>query len=281
MKQSILVTGAGRGIGRSISVKLAQDGFAVHSCARTQSDLVETRKLAGEKINISNIDVTSQDQLTSWIDASLGENPWGLVTAAGIYGPIGSFVDNDWKNWKSAIEVNLYGTALACKIFAQRMIKLKKPGRILLMSGGGATQPLPNFSSYCAAKAAVVRFGETLAHELKPYNISVVSLAPGAVNTKLTEELIAAGPKSAGQEMYNKAVKQKEDGGTSPDIAASFASYFFNPESPSINAKLISAVWDPWKDFGDLWSKLESTDVYTLKRIVPEDRPQFNLQEKS
>ncbi|PWU14579.1 MAG: hypothetical protein C5B49_13015, partial [Bdellovibrio sp.] len=88
-KKEILVTGAGRGLGRSIAVKLSADGFLVRGCARSEGELQETRRMSGGRVEISCVDVTSRGQLSAWIKKNTNENSWGLVTAAGIYGAIG------------------------------------------------------------------------------------------------------------------------------------------------------------------------------------------------
>ncbi|MCC6276290.1 MAG: SDR family oxidoreductase [Oligoflexia bacterium] len=275
MKKRVLITGAGRGIGQTIAVTLTGLGFEVSGCARSQKELQETKDLTKGAMHTTPVDVTDEQDLRKWILTEMakpGAEPWGLVTAAGIYGPIGSFVDNSWDDWKKGIEINLYGTALACQIFAGELIRLKKQGSIVLLSGGGATQPLPQFSNYCAAKAAVVRFGETLAQELKPHGITVNAVAPGAVNTKLTEELLQAGPEKAGRDMYEKALKQKESGGTSPQKGSDLAAYLLSHEARQITGRLISAVWDPWGTMHENAEEIMRTDIYTLRRIVPEDR---------
>jgi NAD(P)-dependent dehydrogenase (short-subunit alcohol dehydrogenase family) len=128
---------------------------------------------------------------------------------------------------------------------------------------------LPHFSNYCASKAAVVRFGETIAHEFAPHQITVNSIAPGAVNTKLTEELLKAGPEKAGKNMYEKALQQKESGGTSPDKAADLTSYLLSDQASGITAKLLSAVWDPWPTLHLNTKTLSQSDTYTLRRVVP------------
>src|SRR5262249_12081359 len=153
------------------------------------------------------VDVTNLEAVTSWVRDEVRETqatPWGLVTAAGIHGAITPFVElgqaqGDWAEWKKGVEVNLYGTANACHAFARELINRKLPGPIAMLSGGGATQPIESLTSYCASKAAVVRFGETLACELKPHGITVNAIAPGAVNTAITETILEAGPEKAGR----------------------------------------------------------------------------------
>jgi NAD(P)-dependent dehydrogenase (short-subunit alcohol dehydrogenase family) len=165
--------------------------------------------------------------------------------------------------------VNLYGTAYACQAFARELLKRKLPGRIALLSGGGATQPIENLTSYCASKAAVVRFGETLAQELRDHGITVNAIAPGAVNTAITETILEAGPEKAGKGLYERTLKQKQSGGTTPDKAAGLASYLMSEQSERVTGRLISAVWDDWATLHENRQILDSKDYYTLRRSVP------------
>src|SRR3989344_776625 len=122
MKKAIFVTGAGRGIGREIAIKLSSEGYVVYGCSRTESELQETKRLSGGLIHISPLDVTDCESVDKWIYSIRAEDnsiPWGLVTAAGIYGPIGKFWENDWDQWKRAIEINLYGTIIVVRKFTQ------------------------------------------------------------------------------------------------------------------------------------------------------------------
>ncbi|HEY2366702.1 MAG TPA: SDR family oxidoreductase [Polyangiaceae bacterium] len=283
MSKLVYVTGAGRGIGRQIAIDLVASGYTVTGCARTAAELEETKKLAGGKLHTALVDVTDGAAIDAWLTSAAsatGATPWGLVTAAGVYGPIGRFFDNAWDEWKKGIEINLYGTVLACRGFAKMLVGAKTPGRIVLLSGGGATQPLPRFTNYCASKAAVVRFGETIAHELAADGITVNAVAPGAVNTQLTDELLAAGPERAGADMYAKAQKQKESGGTSPTKGAELTKFLLSEEAAGITGRLLSAVWDPWADLPKAREPLAASDIYTLRRIVPEDRPKVPFDEK-
>ena len=276
MKKLVYVTGAGRGIGRAISLILANKGYMVAGCSRSMAELQETKKLSEDRVFVQTVDVRDSEALDSWMataETATGAKAWGLVTAAGVYGPIGSFLENSWEDWKQSLDINLYGTALACRSFAKLLVAKKAPGRIILMSGGGATQPLPRFTSYCASKAAVVRFGETLALELLEQQITVNSLAPGAVNTKLTEDIIQAGPEKAGKEMYAKALKQMEDGGANPQKAGDLTDYLLSDAAAGVTGRLLSAIWDPWQTLHEKSDALRKSDIYTLRRIVPEDRP--------
>lgn len=278
MKKLVLVTGAGRGIGQAMALKLADAGYFVHGCARSKSELAHTRKLSGDRVQTTSLDVSEPDSLMAWIEKSCADKdatPWGLVTAAGVFGPIGPFTDlfrgKVWDEWRKAMEINLYGTAIAAGCFARLLLERRSLGRIVLLSGGGATQPMANFTSYCATKSAVVRFGETLALELKGTGITVNSVAPGSVNTRLLDDVINAGPDKAGRAFYDRTKAQKEKGDGDPGRAAELVEYLMSDASASITGKLISAIWDPWESF-ERPGVLSREDLYTLRRVVPDEK---------
>ena len=140
------------------------------------------------------------------------------------------------------------------------------------VSGGGATNPLPNLSAYAASKAAVVRFAETLAGELRPWHVDVNSVAPGALNTRLLAEVLAAGPAAVGDAFYERSRRQQTDGGTPLEQGAALCAFLASAESDGITGRLISAVWDPWPELSERRADLDGSDIYTLRRIVPGDR---------
>ena len=151
-------------------------------------------------------------------------------------------------------------------------MKKKGGGKIVNLSGGGATNPLPRLSAYAASKAAVVRLTETLAEELREFSIAVNAIAPGALNTRFLDEVLRAGPELVGSGFYDKALKQRETGGAPLDRGVALCVYLASTASDGITGKLISALWDPWEKLSDHRAELASSDIYTLRRIVPEDR---------
>ena len=177
----------------------------------------------------------------------------------------------DWAEWAKAVEVNLFGTVLPCRAVLPGF-REQGSGRIVNLSGGGATAPLPRFSAYAASKAAVVRFTETLAEELRGTPIQVNAVAPGALNTRLLEEAIAAGPDKVGQAFYDRSLRQKVEGGAPLEKGAALCAFLLSSESDGIQGRLLSAVWDPWADLPARRGELEESDIYTLRRIVPKDR---------
>ena len=177
----------------------------------------------------------------------------------------------DWAEWVEAIHINLMGSVLLYRAVLPRF-KARKHGKIVQLSGGGATNPLPNLSAYAVSKAAIVRMVETVAEEAKPFHVDVNAIAPGALNTRMLDEVLAAGPEKVGEAFYRRALKQQQEGGAPLGKGAALAVYLASAASDGLTGKLISAVWDPWPAFAEHRAELDGTDVYTLRRIVPKDR---------
>ena len=196
-----------------------------------------------------------------------------LVNNAGVYGPKGRIEDLDWDEWVHAIEINLLGSILTAKALLPHF-RAHHYGKIIQLSGGGATSPLPFISAYAASKAGIVRFMETLAEEVKTEGIDVNSIAPGALNTRLLDEVLEAGPDKVGKAFYERALKQKTEGGAPLERGAELAVFLASAASDGLTGKLISAMWDPWEHFPEHWDDLKRTDIYTLRRILPKDRGQ-------
>jgi NAD(P)-dependent dehydrogenase (short-subunit alcohol dehydrogenase family) len=130
---------------------------------------------------------------------------------------------------------------------------------------------MPGLSAYAASKAAVVRFTETLAVELRGAHVDVNALAPGALNTRMLDEVLQAGPERVGEAHYKRALQQQQSGGVPLARGADLAVFLGSAASDGITGKLLSAVWDPWAQLPAHRAELDS-DVYTLRRIVPADR---------
>ena len=177
----------------------------------------------------------------------------------------------DLDAWRRALEINLFGVLLPCRAVIPHF-KAVGQGKIVVLSGGGATHPLPNISAYAASKAAVVRLMETLAEELRPNRIEVNAIAPGALATRLVDEVLTAGPEKVGQAFYEKNRTWKEKGAVPLGLGARLAVYLGSKQSDGITGKLISAQWDPWETLEEHRTELAGTDIYCLRRIVPEDR---------
>jgi len=277
--RNALITGASRGLGLETACQLAGAGANLALLAR---DAV-TLKAAGERVGALRrdpaqvvrtyiCDLGDQSQVAARTASCLDD--FGafeiLVNNAAIQGPIGELPSVDWDAWRAVFQVNLFAAALLCRLLIPPMRKRGR-GKIINLSGGGATGPRANLSAYAAAKTALVRLSETLAEELRGSGIDVNSVAPGAMNTRMLDELIAAGPAGAPRE-YAQALERAKTGGSPPARAAELVVWLASPESDGITGRLISAVWDDWRSLGERRPDLAKTDVFTLRRIAPKDR---------
>jgi len=267
--QVAVVTGAGRGIGRSIAAAFAAAGADLVLVARTDSQLREVeRTIAGQSRRVLRLpmDISEPAEVAPAAEKILRE--FGridiLVNNAGLQGPIGSAAEVPIEEWIRTIQVNLVGTFLMCRSVIPSMIAQKK-GKIINFSGGGATRPRPYFSAYGSSKAAVIRFTETLAEELKPFHIQVNAIAPGAVYTDMTEEVIAA-PRQAGERALDEARQVKLQQKT-PQRAAALAVFLASSASDGLTGRLISAVHDDWENVAGRLPELMKSDLWTLRRV--------------
>lgn len=279
--RAALITGASRGLGREIARHYVRAGADVMLCARSTEALEETREALaheaapGQRVRSRAADVSQPHAVELLAEAAI--HALGridiLVNSAGVLGPAGATETLEWSAWLRALEVNLLGSVLTCRALLGHF-KRRGAGKIVQISGGGATQPLPGLSAYAAAKAAIVRFVETLAEETRAYGIEVNALAPGPLDTRLLDELLAAGPDAIGVPLHERCRRAKAAGPAPLERAAQLAVFLASSASDGITGRLLSAPFDPWITLPRHRAALGASDIYTLRRIVPEDRGQ-------
>ena len=275
--KNTLITGGSQGFGRHIVEAFLAEGANVVFCARTAADVSKTEaelrpglKPGQQRIGTA-CDVSDPASVAALFARVAALGPLhAVVNNAGIYGPIGPTEDLSLADWNQAWAVNVTGTLLVCQ-HAVHALKPLGSGKIVNISGGGATNPMPRFAAYAATKAAVVRLTETLAEEYRADRIDVNAVAPGALRTRLTQQVLDAGPEKAGTDFFAKNKKWSDEGAVDPKLGAALCVFLASPASDGITGKLISAQWDPWQD-PEKFRALAAGDVYTLRRIVPEDR---------
>jgi len=277
--RAAIITGASQGLGLAIAHAYVEAGASVLLCSREGRMLKHAQEevmavvTSGQKVAVQVADVSRYDDVKKLVDAALQIFPrlHILVNNAGVYGPMGPIEEVNWDAWVKTIEINLFGSVLMCRAVLPHF-KRHRHGKIIQLSGGGATNPLPRISAYAASKAAIVRFTETLAEEVRGDHIDVNAIAPGALNTRLLDEVLTSDPERVGKGFYERALKQKAEGGTPLERGSRLAVFLGSPASDGITGKLVSAVWDPWETFSDHLDDLRQTDIYTLRRILPKDR---------
>lgn len=267
------------GIGKAVAEACVAAGADVVLCARSADALqsakseIEAGASGGQRVSAVAADVSNPRAVDEVVSRAVADLPnfAGLVNGAGILGPKGALDEADVDEWIATIHVNLIGTMLMCRAVLPAF-RARGYGKMVNFSGGGATSPRPWFSAYAASKAGVVRFTENLAEELTGTGITVNAVSPGAVNTRMLDEMLQAGPGKVGEVAYRKALSEKASGGTPVERAASLCVMLLGNESDNVTGRLISAVWDPWESLPARKNELAKTDIYTLRRIVPADR---------
>lgn len=276
--RAAIITGASRGLGLAIAEAYAAAGADLLLCARGAEALAAARdrvlaSSTARTVETTVADVSHEDDVSRLVGRALDLFPSLdiLVSNAAIHGPMGRLDEVDWDEWRQAVEVDLFGPVLLCRALLPHLRRLGR-GKIIQISGGGATASRPRFSAYAASKTAVVRLVETLAAEVSGEGIDINAIAPGALDTYLLDDILKAGPERAGPQAYEEARRVRERGSDSRERAAALAVFLASSAGDGISGRLISAVWDPWSSLSERRAELAASDIYTLRRIVPEDR---------
>ena len=285
----LVLTGSSTGIGRALAERLLSRGHHVWGLARSdQSDFAALHPA----FRHTRCDVSDYSAAAAAASAYAAAWPQldAVICAAGLQGEIAPALTADPLKWSATVRANLDGTYFALRAFAPLLLNrpvFSSRAKIVCFSGGGATKARVNFSAYGVAKTALVRLVETIAEENRDQPLDINALAPGAINTRLTDEVLALGPSVVGAAEYAAAQKQKAAALVPSSLATAGASadpaltrgldcieWLLSPASDGITGRLLSAPWDPWPTLGDHRTALAASDVYTLRRIVPEDRGQ-------
>ena len=264
--KAILVTGAGRGIGKRLAIGFANLGARIGLLARSKAELdaahLEIEHSGGNALRI-RADVCDYEQVHTAVDrmrVHYGHID-AVICAAGILGPIGPFVESQPKAWAETLQTNLMGVTNTCRAVVPEMIE-RRTGKIVVLAGSGAEAGRPYFSAYAASKTAVVRLVETLAEEWSESNVQINCVSPGGTYTSMTDEVLAAGHR-AGWKETEAASQIRLTGGTSPDKQMELFQFLASDLSNHITGKIINVADD--------WKKLQhgsvSHGMYTLRRV--------------
>jgi NAD(P)-dependent dehydrogenase (short-subunit alcohol dehydrogenase family) len=274
-----IITGASQGLGREIARHYLDAGASLMICARDQAMIhdagasLSTQAGTGQSVTALAADISKPEEVGRLVDAALAQ--FGrldiLVNNAAVAGPNGALETLDWTEWVHTIQINLLGAVLLSRAVLPHF-KQARRGKFVQLSGGGAANPLPMQSAYATSKAAVVRFIETVAEETRAYGIDVNAIAPGALDTRMLDQFIAAGPDKVGCEFHERSLRLKSSGAVPLSRGAELAVFLGSSLSDGITGKLISATWDPWRTLPEHLEELRATDIYSLRRITPNDR---------
>ena len=194
MKKRVLVTGASRGIGRAIALRLAQEGFAVtvnycRSGEAAQSCLDEINRLQGEG-SLLQFDVANRAETHKAIVESIEQQGpfWGVVANAGIARDA-PFPALSGEAWDEVMQTNLTGTYNSLFPLITPLLHLRQGGRIVLISSVSGIRGNRGQANYAATKAGLIAMAKTLAQELGKRQITVNCVAPGLVDTEMIAQV--------------------------------------------------------------------------------------------
>jgi len=207
-----IVTGASRGLGRAISLALAQEGADLVLADKDATD--DTAKLVqdiGRKALSIRLDIRNMPDVDSMVSRALKE--YGkidiLINNAGVF-IAANVVDMTEQEWDLVLDVNAKGCFLCCKAVAREMIRQNIPGKIVNISSNAGLIGYAGYSAYCVSKFGIIGFTQSLAKELAPYNIHVNAICPGDIETDMLIDEIkkVARTRSESEEVVKKEKMQ-------------------------------------------------------------------------
>jgi NAD(P)-dependent dehydrogenase (short-subunit alcohol dehydrogenase family) len=267
--KTCLIIGASGSIGRAIADIFYREGARVALTFHSKRKSAPSKGLPskGPRVALFRLDVRKRRDVR--VVVGQVTKKFGpihvLVNCSGVLGPIGTTHNASVKHWVETIEINLVGSFYVVRAVLPSMLAAGE-GKIIQFSGGGAAYGRPFFTAYSASKAALVRFTESLAAELRDSNIQINAIAPGPVKSRMWNELRASGS-AGGQQAIDELKKMDMTGGVPAERAAALALFLASNRSNGLTGRLISAVHDKWEEIGSCIPKVMSSDAWTLRRV--------------
>jgi NAD(P)-dependent dehydrogenase (short-subunit alcohol dehydrogenase family) len=268
--QVAIVTGGGRGLGHHMARILSHFGAKVAVIARSDNELDETVKIISELGGCAKAypaDVKNASAILSIIERI--EQELGTITIlvnnAGDPGPIGPIWDIDLDAWLDCLNVNLVGT-LTCSIAVLPKMISRNYGRIINVASGSGLQAYTYDSAYVTSKTAVIRFSENLALDTQKHGISVFSIDPGTVKTKMTESVLLSPEMDKWMPWLRNTFDKGDD--ISPLYAANLVHLLASGKADALSGCFIS-VFDDVDDMIKNKEKIKKQDLYTLRLLRP------------
>jgi NAD(P)-dependent dehydrogenase (short-subunit alcohol dehydrogenase family) len=253
----VIVTGAGRGIGRAVALTMADRGATVLCLSRTANcrhtaETIRDKGGSAHSIEVDLSDFVSTGKVISrWLKDRSFERI-GIVLAAGSLGPSGTLATTELEDWDHAWRVNVLGNLSVVRA-SLPTLQVNRFGRILFFAGGGAAYAYPLFPAYAITKTALVRAVENLHEDLKDAgDFKVAILAPGAVETDMLATVRSKGG-------FVKTTVGIEE-------SVSFASSFLSAESCAFSGCFVH-VRDEWQPLLNQAAEVTRGDLWKLRRV--------------
>lgn len=266
-----LIAGASGAIGMAVAERFHAEGARLALTYHSQKPQSEKLLPSEDGQNVLRIplDIRSREMTevaVQQVIAHFGEIDV-LVNCTGVLGPIGPTAQVSIEDWAEAVETNLLGSFYLTRAVLPSMLA-QGQGKIIHFSGGGAAYARPFFTAYGASKAALVRFTESLAEELRESGIDVNTIAPGPVNSRMWQQMRASA-EAAGPQTVTDLKKMEEGGGVPPELAATLALFLISDRANGLSGRLISAVHDDWAGLNDKRIvEIMHSEAGTLRRVA-------------
>jgi 3-oxoacyl-[acyl-carrier protein] reductase len=276
--KTCLVTGASRGLGSAVARRLWDEGanlvLAVRDPAYVAALFSELQSTTGQTVVTVALELFDAQSVRSLVARTMAagvDKLDALVNNAAVLGPVGKVWETPDIEWQNTIVADLVGPSLICSSVIPWMASTGG-GKIINLAGGGATGPRENFSAYAAAQAGLVRFSETLAQEARELGIDVNCVAPGPMGTDMLATIERLGEQVVGGKEFLTAQNARAAGMKTLQSAVDLIAFLCSADSNGITGRLISAVWDNWREFPQHAAELNASDVYTLRRVRGRER---------
>lgn len=238
----VIITGAGRGLGRATALEVSKRGARVALLSRTREEVEgiarQIRDAGGQALAHAG-DVASHHDVEAFVDAatqSFGP-PSMLVNNAAIIGPPRFMEDAEPGEWERTLSINLHGAVLMAREVIPPM-KSAGDGVIVNITSGLGQMPYPRFAAYAVSKAALIQLTRSLSEELAPHGIRVNGVDPGIMDTSMQNHIRGLGPQRLGEEIhatfsqFHKAGALKD-----PHDVASLLAWLASPQASHITGE--------------------------------------------
>ena len=263
-----LIAGASGVIGQTVAREFLQQGarLALTYQSNLPAEFATWKKREPDRVLTLRFDIRNRLQMKLAFAEAIRQfgRLHALVNCTGVLGPVGPTAEVSEDDWATAVEINLLGSFYLTRAVLPLMLE-QGGGKIIHFSGGGAAYARPFYTAYSASKAALVRFVESLAEELRGSKIEVNAIAPGPVESRMWEQMrqvVKPDPRT-----LEELKHMEETGGIPPERAAALAVFLASDRSNGLTGRLISAVHDDWAGLGSRIEEVMHSEAGTLRRV--------------